>query len=887
MKTNEETRPLSAAARIAAMSRVGAALMSELDENRLLHLIAQTACELTRATFAAFSLRPVNDEGEPLVPSEGNLFHLAAVVGVTAEQEVLFQHMSLGGEGLLAPIFRQGIPVRVADALTFIRQPTPLSRSPSNSARESAREAAIAYAHGHLPADGLQSIGVPRGHPVVRSFLGAPLLDRHGQVRGGLLLGHAQPDQFTHEDEVLLVGLAAQAAVALENARLYRTTQRQAQELRAIFDSITDGVTLVDQQGHLLRENASARRLRQLLESTPQGMQAFHGLLHAPARRVLDNQAVEDDTVSVVDASGETREYLVTASSLRLDTPPSGPLSQQQERESILRDAVVSSVVVVWHDVTERRLREAERQAREHARQLEAIFEAMTDGVFVFDGEGRMVQMNKAAHQFLERLLLSDYADLPLEERFARNVAYDEQGQQLPPEHLPTARILSGEVLTPENAVEMALHDLHGQAMHLSVTGGPLPDSLGHIIGAVSIARDVTERRRLEQIERQVHAETEARLSLLQLILNELPSSVYLVRGHDARLVLANRATATIWRASWPAGQSLSEFLQEHAIRIFDSNGQALGVEELATLRAAQKGEAVFQHQEVIRHADGTSLPVLVNAVPLDGHHLGALPGNGTPCFPGSPEPAAIVVLQDVTALKEAEYLKDEFISIAAHELRTPIAALQGFAQMLLVQNRRGRGVALADWQVESLEEIEQATLRLVELAEDLLDVTRLQAGRLILHREPTDLVALVQRVVSRMHMTTQQHRLTVATAQDHLVAEIDPGRMEQVLTNLLGNAIKYSPVGGSIEIILCESEAQEIFLSVRDHGIGIPAQQQATIFGRFMRANNARACGIGGTGLGLYLSRELVALQDGRIWFESTEGQGSTFFVALPIASA
>ena len=482
---------------------------------------------------------------------------------------------------------------------------------------------------------------------------------------------------------------------------------------------------------------------------------------------------------------------------------------------------------------------------------------------------------------------LSDYANRPLEERFAHSFAYDEQGQQLLPEHLPTARILSGEVLNPENAIEMALHDLHGQAVHLSVTGGPLHDSLGHIIGAVSIARDVTERWRLEQIERQVHAETEARLSLLQLILNELPSSVYLVQGHDARLVLANRATATVWRASWPAGQSLNEFLQEHTIRIFDSNRQALGVEQLATLRAAQKGEAVFQHQEVIRHVDGTSLPVLVNAVPLDGHHLGALPGNGTSRFPEGPEPAAIVVLQDVTALKEAEYLNDEFISIAAHELRTPIAALQGFAQMLLVQNRRGRGVALADWQVESLEEIEQATLRLVELAEDLLDVTRLQAGRLILHREPTDLVALVQRMVSRMHMTMQQHQVIAATTQDHLVAEIDPGRMEQVLTNLLSNAIKYSPEGGSIEILLCESEAQGIVLSVHDHGIGIPAQQQAAIFGRFMRADNARACGIGGTGLGLYLSRELVALQGGRIWFESTEGQGSTFFVALPLASA
>jgi signal transduction histidine kinase len=107
------------------------------------------------------------------------------------------------------------------------------------------------------------------------------------------------------------------------------------------------------------------------------------------------------------------------------------------------------------------------------------------------------------------------------------------------------------------------------------------------------------------------------------------------------------------------------------------------------------------------------------------------------------------------------------------------------------------------------------------------------------------------------------------------------------VLSNLIGNAIKYSPDEGAIEIMLREEgEAERAVLSVRDHGIGIPTQQQASIFGRFMRADNARAYGIGGTGLGLYLSRELVELQGGRIWFESSEGQGSTFFLALPIGS-
>jgi len=262
------------AERIALLNRVGTALSSELDETRLLHLIAETARDLTGAGFAAFTLRPTDELGQPLVPAEGNLFHLAAVVGVTQEQERILSRMALGGEGLLAPIFRQGIPVLVPDAMAHLHRPehahsTHLSDA-SPGSKDAARQAAFDYAHGRLRKEGLRSLGVPRGHPMVRSFLGAPLLDRSGQVRGGLLLGHEEPGRFTQDDEALLVGLAAQAAVALENARLYRTAQMRAQELDAIFESIADGVTLVDQQGRILRENRSAHCLREDLGDTPE-----------------------------------------------------------------------------------------------------------------------------------------------------------------------------------------------------------------------------------------------------------------------------------------------------------------------------------------------------------------------------------------------------------------------------------------------------------------------------------------------------------------------------------------------------------------------------------------------------------------------------------------
>jgi signal transduction histidine kinase len=736
------------AGRFAALNRVGTALSGELDESRLLHAIAQTAVGLTGGEFAAFTLRPLDELGRPLVPSEGSLFHLAAVVGVTKEQEALFRRMPLGGEGLLAPIFSHGMPVRVADALAAIHRPEVEAEQkperPGESRHEAARRAALTYAHGTLPAETLHYVGIPRGHPVVRSFLGAPLLDRSGQVRGGLLLGHSQPDRFSAEDEALLVGLATQAALALENARLFSAAQTQAEELDAIFESIGDGIMLVDAQGTVLRENAAARRLREAIErdSTRAGSADMTQRLRDIAARAGDVALAPATTINITGAAGESREYVVSTSPLGLaanwQNRPAGALQEQGERQA------ASGAVVVWHDVTE-------------------------------------------------------------------------------------------------------------------------------------------ARRLLE--ERQARADAEARRALLQAVIDELPSGVYLVQGDDARLILSNRAAMEVWGASWSPGQPMVDFLRAQGTRIFAADGRLLTHEELATLRAVHSGEAVRHYQEIIHHPDGAPLPVLLNAVALDAQVLGVSLTSGASGEPQTPERVALVVLQDVSALKEAERLKDEFITIAAHELRTPMAAVKGFADMLMLQTARGHGPELADWQQEALTAIDEATARLVELTEDLLDVTRLQAGRLELTPEPTDLAALARRVAARLQVTSARHSIQVRATPEHVVCQIDARRIEQVLVNMLSNAIKYSPEGGEVEVdMVAHTDTELAEVCVRDRGIGIPADQHARIFGRFARAANAQELGIGGTGLGLYLSRELVERQGGRIWFDSAEGQGTVFHVTLPL---
>jgi PAS domain S-box-containing protein len=509
---------------------------------------------------------------------------------------------------------------------------------------------------------------------------------------------------------------------------------------------------------------------------------------------------------------------------------------------------------------------------------LLTLLDVSPDALVMVDQAGRIVLVNSQV-EALFGYSRSELEGLPLE--------------VLLPERFHAAHLLHRERyaaaprIRPMGAgLELYGRRKDGTQVPVDISLSPL--TLGGALHMLAAIRDITERRRLEVRERAAREEAEARLALLQLILDELPASVYIVQGEQASLVLANHAMDTLWGATWHIGQPMLDFLATHHIRLFGTDGQPLPPTAFATLRAVRSGETVRHQQETIRRADGTILPVLVNAVALGRRLLAGMPAvvGSRPTDPA--EPVALVVHQDVTALKEAEHLKDEFIGIAAHELRTPLAVLKGFAQTLLIQTARGKGPELVDWQTEALQSIDQASGRLVDLTEDLLDVTRLQAGRLSLHLVPTDLVALTRRVVTRLQMTTEQHTLSILTPVEHLVTQVDPRRMEQVLSNLIGNAIKYSPEGGPIEVTIQEEEqAHEALLCVSDHGIGIPAQQHTLVFGRFARTDNARAYGIGGSGLGLYLCRELVERHGGRIWFESVEGQGSTFCVALPLVSS
>jgi PAS domain S-box-containing protein len=541
----------------------------------------------------------------------------------------------------------------------------------------------------------------------------------------------------------------------------------------------------------------------------------------------------------------------------------------------ILKDNELVTIGAI-RDMTEQRRAEQVRiQQAEQLRLQAELIELAHDAILIRDSVSRVIFWNKGAEE------LYGWTSLEALGHITHNLLKT---------RFPTSRLEIEEQLQENGSWEGELTYVckDGHVVVVESRQMLVCDVQGQLTSILEINRDITERRMLEQTMQAVHAQAIARLDSFQQIIDALPSSIYLVYGPEARLLLANRAAANVWGAQWHVDQPMLEFLATNGIEIFDAQGHPLSSKEFATLRAVQNRETILQHQETIRRPNGSSLPVLVNSIVLGSSRWRDLIREETETTNQFivQEPVALVSHQDVSALKEAEYLKDEFIGVAAHELRNPLAVLKGFAEMLVYQTARGKGSRLADWQNEAIEEIDVATARLDKLTEDLLDVTRLQAGRLSLSRKPTDLVALTQNMVTQRQMTTRQHVLTLRTEHSSLVVDIDPVRIEQVITNLLSNAIKYSPQGGSIELFLYEeAEPREALLSIRDHGIGIPAGQQAHIFGRFVRAENARTSEVTGTGLGLYLSRELVERHGGRLWFESVEGEGSTFFMRLPLS--
>lgn len=241
----------------------------------------------------------------------------------------------------------------------------------------------------------------------------------------------------------------------------------------------------------------------------------------------------------------------------------------------------------------------------------------------------------------------------------------------------------------------------------------------------------------------------------------------------------------------------------------------------------------------------------------------------------------AAVIVQDITERKEIEKMKDDFIHLASHQLRTPITTVRLYAEMLL----DGHAGELQSLQREFVDVINDNTQRMVDLVTTLLNISRIEGATMMVKPEPHDLGALLQRALSEvlMRMETKSIRLDQEINSSLPAIPVDPVLVQEIYANLLSNALKYTPEGGSVSVSLYP-ENGAIVTRITDTGYGIPRQDHAHIFSRFYRGENVLAHEAEGTGLGLYLVKSLCDLSGCRIWFESDEGAGTTFWYAVPL---
>jgi two-component system phosphate regulon sensor histidine kinase PhoR len=251
----------------------------------------------------------------------------------------------------------------------------------------------------------------------------------------------------------------------------------------------------------------------------------------------------------------------------------------------------------------------------------------------------------------------------------------------------------------------------------------------------------------------------------------------------------------------------------------------------------------------------------------------------GVTVTPPGNEPGAVMVIRDLTEIKRLERVRRDFVANISHELRTPLASLK-----LLAETLKGGAIDDSAVAADFLDRIEVETDKLTQMVRELGELSRIESGESPLSKKPVDLASFIDKVVERMRPQADRAELalSVDVTSDLRPVPADSDRLEQVLVNLIHNAIKFTPPGGRITVLAAPKTSNAIEISVKDTGIGIFQEDLPRIFERFYKVDKARTAG-GGTGLGLAIAKHIVQAHGGEIHAESTPGQGSTFIFTLP----
>lgn len=622
---------------------------------------------------------------------------------------------------------------------------------------------------------------------------------------------------------IVFFGLLLGTALVLRTAtRLDRTGAElgaalaEATRWKRMFDSSAIAAAVASPSGAILAANPAfallhggeAREIlgRSLGELLPR---AEHQALEA---RLAALGPGEHDTIEMSHAAPDGRERVALVDA----TAIAGA------------DGRTAYLAIYVRDVTEDR-----RADRDRAR-LASLVDSSDDAIVAKTLEGRVLSWNAAAE------LMYGYSPREMIGESILRVVPPERASELT---RFLAAIGRGERVRSHETVRIRRD---GSRFPVSLTLSPILDAEGRVVGASSIARDISARLALEHALRRSEEQYRAFFELA-------PEGIF-IADLDGRYTDVNRAGAAMlgYERHELVGKSITDLLRPE------------DVERLRASREVQLRGGVEVGEWELRRADGSHLPAEVSAKMLpDGRWQG--------------------FVRDISerrraaeALRELERLREEWASVVAHDLRQPVTVIHLAAQLLSL----GDG-SRTETERSAVTRIRGAASRLDRMIGDLLDVSRIEAERLSLRRRVVDLRRLVERTVEELRDITAGHEVRVA-GDEPIPAWVDPDRIVQVLGNLLSNAVKYGEPGGPIEVSVRRGDG-EARVTVTDRGRGIPDEELVCLFTRFSRTREARAGRAPGLGLGLYITRGLVEAHGGRIEAENVPGVGTRFSVTLP----
>ena len=565
-----------------------------------------------------------------------------------------------------------------------------------------------------------------------------------------------------------------------------------------------------------------------------------------------------------------------------------------------------------------------------------AVFEAMTDGVTVYDKNANILQMNRAYRTLMGLDTFPAYTQLTREERGQRLQLRDKAGHPLSQAQWPIYRILGGETLSGGSMMDIRVNTLDGRELYLDVTGAPTFDQYGNLQGGFLIFRDVTERNHLERRTQDaldallmMAEELVQRSEELDVPIVETPVPAKEVAQRLAELI---RSVLSCERVSITIVDPHTHLLRSSAVVGLSPEQERAWLERRSDyslseqIQSPELNARLFANEVIV--LDLTQPPLserpnpygiqtmllapmilgssLIGVLALDhgGRHQQYTPRD-IALTKAVAKLAALVVERErlvqeraeaqanVLALDAANRRMDEFIGIASHEIRTPLTSIK--ANIQLVQRQMKRLIEASTTNeplVQRLEPMRDMLERAGRQAEvqnrlvsDLLDVSRIYADKLELRIQQCDITEIVHRTVADQSSIAAPRSIHLETVAYSIYVMADADRLEQVLNNYLSNALKYSENTQPVNVCLEQTE-DSVRVSVRDTGPGLTPVQQQHIWERFYRVDGITVkTGSGvGLGLGLHICRTLIERQGGRVGVESTHSKGSTFWFSLPI---